>query len=165
MTDTTTAIKPADLPPLDRTEKRTVSGRLAQAINLMVEQGRPWQDAAIEAGIKVHSLRAALEKPHVLSYLRRRKQMTRESLSAANIHRLAQIRDAADNMPAVQAIKLLEEMGEERGLSGSHGIAQSNPGVTIVIQQAIQPNGRSPVPSQAIEGEFSTLPAGSSPGK
>jgi hypothetical protein len=31
-----------------------------------------------------------------------------------NIHRLRQIRDAADNMPAVNAIKVLEQIGDPK---------------------------------------------------
>ena len=145
--------------------KSAVPQRLLDAIELMVEEGLSWQDAAHKADYNIRQMRRALERPHVLQLIKQRREMLRASVSAGNIHRLRSIADAAKNMPAVQAIKLLEEMGEERGLSGSHGIAQSNPGVTIVITHTGQPNGRSPVPSQTIEGEFSTLPAGSSDGE
>ena len=50
------------------------------------------------------------------------------------IHRLVAIRDKAENMPAVNAARLLLELEGGDGLHGSNGIAQSNPGVTIVIQ-------------------------------
>lgn len=59
--------------------------------------------------------------------------MLREGALPRNITRLIEIRDAADNMPAVQAIKLLEEMDQvERSSPG--GVGQSLvPGVTINI--------------------------------
>jgi hypothetical protein len=69
--------------------------------------------AAVKAGLTVRAMRKALQKPHVVKHLKQRRDVFRNSVCAANIHRLAKIRDAADNMPAVNAIKELERLGED----------------------------------------------------
>ena len=61
---------------------------------------------------------------------------------AANIHRLVEIRDAADNIPAVQAIKTIEQLDAEavaRPMSN-----QATPGVTIIIQNEVTAEPRAP---------------------
>jgi len=66
--------------------------------------------------------------------------MLRESLCSANDHRLAEIRDAANNMPAVNAILALERMTnpEADGRSApTHAI-----GVTIQIVSARPDDGQ-----------------------
>lgn len=83
-------------------------------------------------------MRLALEKPPVLAALKREKQVLRESVSARNILRLAEIRDAADNMPAIQAIRTLEQMGDDQ--PGAASGASASPGITIrIINQAPAP--------------------------
>lgn len=119
--------------PIDERRRKPVSPAVKQAIDQMVEDGSSWQDAAVNSGLTTRAMRKALETPLVLQYLRERKQMLRASISAGNIRRLGQIRDAADNMPAVQAIKLLEEMDQvERSSPGGTGQSLV-PGVTIYI--------------------------------
>jgi hypothetical protein len=49
----------------------------------------------------------------VLAHLRQRREVLRAAASGKNILRLCQIRDAADNTPAVNAIKTLEGLDEE----------------------------------------------------
>ena len=62
--------------------------------------------------MNVLSIRNALQKPHVLAYYKQQREVLRSRESAANIHRLCEIRDAADNMPAVNAIRALDGMDE-----------------------------------------------------
>src|SRR5262249_16937853 len=82
-----------------------VTGKLSEVLDLMVEEGMKYPDACIKAGLATRSARAAFDKPHVLNELRRRKQVFRASISAANISRLAEIRDQDDNrMAALGAI-------------------------------------------------------------
>jgi hypothetical protein len=57
----------------------------------------------------------------------------RTSERARNIHRLTEIRDKADNMPAVNAIKMLEQLGDTDGPGSA---ARTSPGLVIVIQGA-----------------------------
>jgi hypothetical protein len=95
---------------VDRSGRLQVTGKLKGAIDRMVWNGSPRDQAALEAGMSNHGLRDALKKPHVKTYYTEQLEVLRTSERARNIHRLAEIRDAANNMPAVQAIKALEEM-------------------------------------------------------
>jgi len=112
-----------------------VTGKLAEAITLMVEEGARWDEAAVKAGLTVRNMRLALERPHVVAFLRARKQVFREAASTANIKRLCEIRDAANNMPAVQAIKLLEQIPDDNA-SSSKGLM---PGFVVQIVNVQQP--------------------------
>ena len=61
--------------------------------------------------------------------------MFRNSVCGANIHRLAQIRDHANNLPAVQAIGMLERMDLEPSVTRS---TQATPGLVIVVQGGVK---------------------------
>jgi hypothetical protein len=69
----------------------------------------------------------------------RSPRVLRARESPANIHRLCEIRDAADNMPAVNAIRALENL-DEQGLT-RHSTDLPTPGICIRIvhQQIPQP--------------------------
>ena len=122
-----------------------------EVLDRMVWEGIDWYQAANEANIPLFSMRRTLSKPQVIQYLKEQRQVLRASLSTKNIHRLAQIRDAADNMPAVNAIKLLEELGGEDAKLDPKAIT---PGITIQINtiapRSTQANERQPV---TIDGE------------
>ena len=106
------------LKAIDRGPKTlTVSGRLKSAIDRMVWTSMTRPQAATASGMTDHGVREALRKPHVKAYLLEQMQVLRDSERPRNIHRLAEIRDAANNMPAVQAIRALEEMQEPVGSS------------------------------------------------
>jgi hypothetical protein len=90
-----------------------------------------------------HAVREAFAKPHVLEYVRKRRQMLLASVNARNIQRLAEIRDAADNMPAVNSVLALERMAGDASSTGGTGVSHS-PGVTIVINSG-QSDERQPV--------------------
>ena len=97
---------------------KRIGGRLKQALDLMVwgdgeRRYFPDNEAAAIAGLNVLSIHNALHKPHVHAYYRTQCQVLRARESPANIHRLCEIRDAADNMPAVNAIKTLEGLDED----------------------------------------------------
>ena len=134
-----TALLPADLQPSttpaprpgDRSAPMQVTGRLKVAIDAMVWQGLTRTEAAAQAGFKLESLHSAFGKPHVRQYYTNALHVFRTSERARNIHRLTEIRDAANNMPAVQAIRALELM-DEIELGGRPG-AQQIPGFVIQI--------------------------------
>ena len=143
----------------DRSGKLTVTGKLKVAIDAMLFEGSRRADAAKSAGMTDHGLREAFKKPHVKAYYNQGLVVLRESERARNIRRLAEIRDAADNMPAVQAIKALEQMPDDvRDLSDP----RQQPGITIRI---INPTPAPPtidvsptrnsqmLPNRASEGE------------
>jgi len=106
-----------------------ITRRVKDGIDAMVAQGLDYQAAAIHAGMSTYRFRLALEKPHVMAYYRAQCQVLRASTTARNIHRLCQIRDAEDNMPAVNAIKALELIGDEQ----TNKPNAATPGVTIRI--------------------------------
>jgi len=98
----------------------------------MVWQGLKRAEAAQQADLKEHSLYVALRLPHVKAYYAEQLEVLRTSERARNIHRAIAIRDAANNMPAMHAIKWLEGEQDQSVSSGRGGVAQS-PGVTFVI--------------------------------
>jgi hypothetical protein len=133
---------PVKAPATEATEatderQRIPKGRTREAIDLMVFDGLDRDTAAARVGMKVQSLRAALHLATVKRYYAQQLDVLRSSERARNIHRLVAIRDAADNMPAVQAIKTLEQLEDEARVSSS-GL-QRAPGLQIVIVQAASP--------------------------
>ena len=122
------------------TPAKRIGGRLKLALDLMVwgngeRRYLPDNEAAAIAGLNVISIRNALHKPHVLAYYKQQREVLRARESPANIHRLCEIRDAADNMPAVNAIRALEQLGDEQ--TNKPSIA--TPGVVIRIVNVAQP--------------------------
>jgi hypothetical protein len=119
---------------------KRIGGRLKQALDLMVwgdgeRRYLPDNEAAAIAGLNVLSIRSALQKPHVLQYYREQREVLRARESPANIHRLCEIRDAENNMPAVNAIKALELLGDEQTSRPN----TPTPGISIRIVQVSSP--------------------------
>lgn len=119
---------------LAKPRRLQVKGKLRAAIDLMVFEGMPMDAAATKVGLTTYSMRCALEKAHVLAHLRARRVVLRESLCCANDLRLAVIRDAATNMPAVQAIGMLERLRDDDNAVASTTSRQAA-GVVIHIHQ------------------------------
>jgi hypothetical protein len=98
----------------NKTPPPRISRRLKQAIDAIVHDAKSWNEAANENGLTMRTIRLAFERPHVMAYYKAQCQVLRVSHSARNIHRLCEIRDAENNMPAVNAIKALELIGDEQ---------------------------------------------------
>jgi hypothetical protein len=113
----------------NKTPPPRISRRLKQAIDAIVHDAKSWNEAAAETGLSMRTMRLAFERPHVMAYYKAQCQVLRVSHSARNIHRLAEIRDADNNMPAVNAIKALELIGDEQ----TNNKQTTSPGVTIRI--------------------------------
>ena len=126
---------PATQPTPERTRPLRVHRKLRTALDAMVWQGLPYVEAARTAGMTAYAMRRALERGHVLAYVKAQRVVLRASLSAKNDLRLAEIRDAANNMPAVQAIRALEELDVAEQAARVSGNA-SIPGVVIRIVSA-----------------------------
>ena len=116
--------------PIHRSQPGRIQGKLKKALDLMVFQGLWFVEASKQVGLLPQAMRKALEKPHVISYLREQKQVFRASVSSQNIFKLADIRDNADNaMAQLGAIKVLEQIDGDVKAN-----QQSNqPGFVIVI--------------------------------
>jgi hypothetical protein len=120
----------------NRSAPGKVTGKLADAITYMVEDGIPWDQAAVKAGLTVRSMRLSLKKAHVLEHMKRQRLVVIESLSAANPKRLAAIRDSDRNLAAsVRAVSELEAMAGNPAARGGYTAGQS-PGLTIVIESS-----------------------------
>src|SRR6516165_9062711 len=138
----------ARLPTQDRPKRtRRVGKKLFHAIELIVFEGKELGEAAAAAGLTTYTLRQAFARPHVLAHLRERREVLRAAASGKNILRLCEIRDAADNMPAVNAIKCLEGLDDEPLRAANAADAR---GVTIRIIN-IAPDA--PRPAQIIDAD------------
>lgn len=124
-----------------------VSGRLKAALDDMTWNGTPWDEAARKANLTVRAMRLALQRPHVLKYLRAQRGVLLAQASAQNFHRLEALRDQDENKnAAVAAARTLEGLANEAlgartgitiGGSGSAGyvidLTEPTPGVCIQI--------------------------------
>jgi hypothetical protein len=132
---TETALVPSPQAVNDRSDRSPplrVGGKLRQALLLMVWEGLPYNTAAERCNLRVHSMREALERPHVLAFIRSQKQVMRTAASGANILALTEVRDQRDNqMARVQAVKALEQLSDTDQARG--GSAPAQPGLTIQI--------------------------------
>jgi hypothetical protein len=109
-----------------------VHGKLRQACLAMVWDGLPWDQAARKANLSLVSMRKALERAHVLAFLRQQKHVLRESVSCGNIHAFVDVRDNSGNpMARVQAGKALEQLSDVEQARG--GAQQAMPGLVIRI--------------------------------
>jgi hypothetical protein len=136
MSDIAIVDHPHNSRPTTRSERAGLTKKTQRAVDAMVWDGLPFDEAAKVAGMHVAAMRKALGKPRVMAYLKQQRQVLLGSEGPRNIHRARQIRDAADNMPAVNAIKLLEELGDERSQRGSG--ANTSPGMTIRVVTIVQ---------------------------
>jgi hypothetical protein len=118
---TAAASQSQDIPAeTDKRKRLQVRGKLKRAVDLLIygdESGKRYDHITAARAANYHpaSMRKALELPHVIAYLRKQKQVFRESVSGANIHVLREIRDDSGNaMARLGAVKLLEDDGTQR---------------------------------------------------
>ena len=113
-----------------------ITTRVKRAVEHIVETGAAYNEAAAHVGMSTYRLRLALDKPHVIAFMRNRLHVSRELRSPKNFHRLCEIADAENNMPAVNAIKALEQLSDEQ----TNKPNTASPGVTIrIVNIAAQP--------------------------
>jgi len=120
-----------------RRRKRGLTVAVRTAIDAMIYDRCTRAQARKRAGFTERALYLALAKVEVATYWNQALQVLRVGERAQNIHRLCQIRDAANNMPAVNAVKALEMLDAE---AVARPIGQPSPGIVIkFITQAPQP--------------------------
>jgi hypothetical protein len=85
---------------IGKTTPNGVSGRLKTALDDMIENGTPWDEAAPKANLTVRAMRLALKRPVVLKYLRQERHVLLARMSPQNLHALAKLRDQDDNKAA-----------------------------------------------------------------
>lgn len=120
-----------------------VTGRLKQALDMMVWNNATDYEAAIQTGMTLAALRLALQRPHVRSYFRSEHASLRERENPRNTHTLLEVRDQTDNqMARVQAVRTMMAMDEQVFGGRSNSANTSTPGVVIVIQGAVTAHER-----------------------
>lgn len=135
--------QPPAPPPaaITRVNGKEIRGKLKIALDLLVygdrdESGKPIRhdhlSAARKAGFTTQAMRKALERPHVLRYLREQRQVFRAHAAAGNILRAVEIRDQDDNRTAaIQAIRYLDGIGDET--AQREGQRAVSPGVVVQV--------------------------------
>lgn len=117
---------------LPRGTEHRISARVRRAIEAMVWNGKTRAQAAAEAGITDDALYKAFRKPEVKSAYLTECDVLRTSGRSRALHRLVAISEAADNMPAVHAIRTLHP-DFENGDTARELANNTRPGVTIRI--------------------------------
>lgn len=108
-----------------------VTGQLAVALKAIAWDGAELHEAAQAAGMKTRNLRLALEKRHVLAFLKEQREVFRSYVSAQNIRHAKELRDTSKNaMARLGAMKYIDNVADEATISAARARA---PGVVIVI--------------------------------
>jgi hypothetical protein len=126
---TSVDVSPAERRVQRRNKSNPLTGKIARAVQAMVWDALPRKQAAQAAGVTEHGLYKALRKPAVKAAYLGELEVLRTSERARNIHRAIEIRDAANNKPAMEAIKWLHQIDEQT----QQGSAASMPGFVIVL--------------------------------
>ena len=113
----------------NKTPPLRITKRVKRAIELIVHEAMPFDQAAREVDFSLRALRLAMNKPHVMQFYKQECEVFRDCRRARNYQRLAEIADDQNNMPAVNAIKAM--MGVE--LEQTNNKQTISPGVTIRI--------------------------------
>jgi hypothetical protein len=138
-----------------RSGRMQVTGKLKKALDFMLE-GLPRAEAAAKAGIKDHSLREALRKPHVKRYYLDELDVLRTGERVRNFLALCEVRDQKSNaMARVNAVAALEAIADQQVAGSAH---RQSPGVTIIIEaprdaRSLQPSANDIVISQGVKSE------------
>ena len=110
---------------------------------MVVNEGADPYEAGRSVGMHARSIRQSLAKAHVLSYLRRARQVLRETARAQNIHHQIKMRAESPNeMARLGAMKLLEQ-DDDRGDARSH--VPVMPGLVVVIASSGAPLPKPPI--------------------
>lgn len=139
-----TPAKPLPMPapaPSKRDASRPgrVTGKLVVALKRIIELGEELDEAAKEAGLTTHAVRLALQRPHVIQWMKAQREVFRAYVCAQNIHHAKDLRDNGRNETArVQAMRFIEQLSDEPQAQ-SGGVR--SPGFVIVVNAGAQPAG------------------------
>lgn len=117
--------------PAQPNPRRRVTPRVIVAVKAIVWEGQELDEAARTAGLTTHALRLALQRRHVLTFMKAERDQFRAYVSAQNIHRAKQIRDQSGNaMAQLGAIKYLDSIDDEPGAVAARS---RSPGVVFLV--------------------------------
>jgi hypothetical protein len=129
--------------PIGRSDRGQITGRLKLALDLVVNEGLEPYEAAVKVGYHPRSMRLALNKRHVLTYLRRAREVLRKTASAQNIHFAIQMRARSSNaMARLGAMKFIEQDDEAEARSTA---GPSAAGFVILLPAGFQPSPPEPI--------------------
>jgi hypothetical protein len=98
----------------DKSPKNGIGGRLKTALDDMVWNGTPWEQAARKANLTVRSMRMSMQKGHVLRYIRDQRGVVLAQESSRNLARLVELRDQDENRnAAVASARTIENMAND----------------------------------------------------
>lgn len=143
-----TALTTTDDSLPDKPKRFRIGPKLSKAIDAMVFEGKPMNEAAKIANTSTRAIRKALERSHVLAHIRKRREVLRASVSAETIHHAAKImRKGRNEMAKLKAMSFIEQLGHDP----ANVQRQQAVGLVIVIGQPA-PSEPAPV---TIEGSVS----------
>jgi hypothetical protein len=95
--------------------RQRLGAKLRDALDAMVWDGLPFNEAARKANLSVRAMRLALERPHVAAYLRTQRQVFRASLSTEATFRMRELSRQDENKAAAFSAtsKLMSEADQE----------------------------------------------------
>jgi hypothetical protein len=115
---------------------KRVTGKLKAAIDLMIWEGKPWNEAAMTLKYSTRSMRLALEKPHVIKYLRAQRGIRLAQMSGENLQALQNARDQQSNPAAsVQAARALEALAFDGDGGGGQRMGGARSGWIIDLSE------------------------------
>jgi hypothetical protein len=126
----------------ERMDRPRVTPKVKVAIKYLIEVKDSLKEAAAHANMRdTAALRLALERPHVLQYLKAQRRVAIAAACAGNPAILRAIRDATDGnaMARVKAIQVLEELRIEDEAPGRSGHLPMTAGLVIHINTGPQP--------------------------
>jgi hypothetical protein len=146
---------------IGKTKRNGVSGRLKTALDDMIENGTPWEQAGPKADLTVRAMRLALARPPVIRYLREKRGIWLSSATGQNLHAMARVRDQDNNQAAaVQAARSLEALASEQfGGPGAVVTGQAAAGYVIDLTgDGISVRITSPIPRRPDDNMIDVTP-------
>lgn len=106
-----------------------VTPELVVACKAIVWEGQELDQAASSAGLTTRALRLALQRPHVLAFLKEEREVLLAVARAQNIHHAIEVRRGDNAMARLGAIKVIEAQTDHQP---GQGVARE-PGLVIQI--------------------------------
>lgn len=122
---------PSERQPPKRTADRRINGKLKAGLDLMVWEGLTYQDAAAKADLTVRAMRLALDRPHVLAYLKAERMVLHASMSGWADFRMREL--AAQNKNMAAAVSATKELRGFSDQEHSAGAQRHAPGLVVQI--------------------------------
>lgn len=114
--------------------RKRIERRLAIALKAIVHQGQELVEAAATAGMTAPAVRLALERPHVIAFMKQQREILRQYVSAQNIHHARRMRNESENeMARLGAMKYIDSVDIKQAAAN----AGQSAGFVIVVNNNI----------------------------